>query len=154
MNIKKKQLKNKKLVKSEWGWLCQPEIFTKIYIVNNAQKNQLKFVHYFIDNNTIINYNSIRQVRKTKKLGGRAMKFTKRNISKLERIITETFKELKKKPLYALEDCEDYIEFRVDGMLYDIVNLYYETIGEEINDYLAQFENWDFYTNSVIRFYK
>ena len=82
------------------------------------------------------------------------MKFTKRNISKLERIITETFKELKKKPLYALEDCEDYIEFRVDGMLYDIVNLYYETIGEEINDYLAQFENWDFYTNSVIRFYK
>lgn len=82
------------------------------------------------------------------------MKFTKRNITKLERIITEAFKELKKKPLYALEDCEDYIEFRVDGMLYDIVNLYYETIGEEINDYLAQFENWDFYTNSVIRFYK
>ena len=84
------------------------------------------------------------------------MKFTKRNVSKLKSIIDNTFKETfaEAKPLYALEEYDDYIEFRVDGILYDIVNLYFETIGEEINDYLAQFENWDFYTNSVIRFYK
>jgi hypothetical protein len=82
------------------------------------------------------------------------MKFTKRSISKLERIIESTFNELEERPLYALEDNNEYIELRVDGTLYEIVHGYYESIGQEINDYLGQFDNMDFYTNSVIRFYK
>ena len=39
------------------------------------------------------------------------MKFTKRSISKLERIIANTFRELGEKPLYKLEDFDGYIEF-------------------------------------------
>ncbi len=83
------------------------------------------------------------------------MKFTKRNITKLERLITETFNELEERPLYALEDNDEYIEFRVDGTLYEIVHRYYENIGLEINDYLEQFDNMEFYSStSIIRFYK
>ena len=83
------------------------------------------------------------------------MKFTKRNISKLERLITETFNELEERPLYELEDNGEYIELRVDGTLYEIVHRYYENIGLEINDYLEQFDNMEFYSSmSIIRFYK
>lgn len=83
------------------------------------------------------------------------MKFTKRNVSKLERIISDTFKELDERPLYALEYSDGHIELRIDGTLYEIVhNRIYESIGKEINDYLFQFDNIEFYTMSVIRFYK
>ena len=83
------------------------------------------------------------------------MKFTKRNIAKLERLINETFDELEERPAYKLEDCDEYIEFRVDGTLYEIIHRYYENIGLEINDYLEQFDNMEFYSSmSVIRFYK
>ena len=83
------------------------------------------------------------------------MKFTKRNITKLERLINKTFEELEERPLYALEDNDEYIEFRVDGTLYEIIHRYYENIGLEINDYLEQFDNMEFYSSmSVIRFYK
>lgn len=83
------------------------------------------------------------------------MKFTKRNIAKLERLINETFDELEERPAYKLEDCDEYIELRVDGTLYEIIHRYYENIGLEINDYLEQFDNMEFYSSmSVIRFYK
>lgn len=85
------------------------------------------------------------------------MKFTRRSISKLEGIIAKTFKELEEKPLYKLEDFDGYIEFRFDGTLYDLINetdMIYESIGKEINAYLEQFDNMEFYTMSVIRFYK
>jgi len=85
------------------------------------------------------------------------MKFTKRNVSKLERIISDTFKDLGEKPLYKLEYCDDYIEFRFDGTLYDCINetdMLYASIGQKINDYLEQFENKDSYYLSVIRFYE
>ena len=85
------------------------------------------------------------------------MKFTKRNIAKLERLINETFDELEERPLYKLEDFDGYIEFRFDGTLYDLINetdMIYESIGKEINEYIHKFDNMEFYSMSVIRFYK
>ena len=82
------------------------------------------------------------------------MKFTRKNINKLERLINETFDELEERPAYKLEECDEYIEFRVDGTLYEIVNRYYENIGLEINDYLEQFDNMVYYSTGIIRFYK
>ncbi len=101
------------------------------------------------------------------------MKITKENVEKVIRKLIKKYdddfnaklsdedlsylkSEFSKDPAIAFDNYKDYVEFRFDGEIYELIHE--EWVSSFMDLFRNKFEklnwNWEFYNSSIIHFYK